>query len=238
MGLKDITCSMSSQVLATRPSPFSQLSEQLASHLRFPHSGSPCTKSREIREPTRGKARITGKGVTRGRLGTGNLSAGLRHQPVPEPSRSPAPRQPHERRPLLNLSQRTFRAGIPALNLLPGPPGRAGRLPAVAPATSVRPSGLHSFRWAPGAAPRRAAGLRGPLRALGKAGLGSASARAPGEGWAGQRAGRGASDTPAHPPAHARSGPGKKATRAERSSAQPGREAGAPPLGPREPFAP
>lgn len=151
-------------------------------------------------------------------LGQEISDPGVRHQPVPEPSRSSAPRQLHERWPLLNLSQRTFRAWLPALNLLSGPPGCAGRLPAAAPATSVRLSSLHSFRPAPGAALRRAAGLRCPLRDLGKAGLGSASARAPGEGWTGQRAGRRASDIPAHPPSHARSQPCKKVTRAERSS--------------------
>lgn len=80
-------------------------------------------------------------------LGQEISDPGVRHQPVPEPSRSSAPRQLHERWPLLNLSQRTFRAWLPALNLLPGPPGAQGDsqrpLP---PPRFACPVSIHSVR--------------------------------------------------------------------------------------------
>lgn len=152
-------------------------------------------------------------------LGQDISGPGVRNQPVPEPCTSSASRQLAPRALATSkLIPTNFSRPAPCAVLRPGAPGCAGRLPAAAPADQVRLSSPHSFRSAPGIALQRAPSLRAPLRDLGKAGLSGGSARAPGEGWTGQRAGGRASDTPAHPPSHARSQRGKEKMRAERSS--------------------
>lgn len=174
-------------------------------------------------------------------LGQEISGPGVQNQPVPEPSTSSASRQ---------LATRALATSklIPTNFFAPGslrcPAAGRSRVRRATPSGRSRGPGSHVqspfIPFGHGTALRRAPSLRAPLRDLGKAGLSSGSAPAPGEGWTGQRAGGRASDIPAHPPSHARSQRGKKEMRAERSSVptQPGREAGAPPLRHQEPFAP
>lgn len=134
-----------------------------------------------------------------------------------EPSPPSAPGQQPERSPPLNLSQLTFAPGSGAVPR-PGAPGSAGRPPAAAPGTQARRSLSHSFAPAPGAALPPAPGLGASRRAPGKLHSGAAVPGSELRMSGGQRGGE-PWPPPAHPPPHARSGRGKQAPRAKRSSA-------------------
>lgn len=161
----------------------------IASTAGFPpslHSGSPWTKSREVRERARGGAGVTGTREKRERLGAGSLRTGSPFRACARTLSSSTARGTATRALAASeLLPTNFRARLPATSGAQGDSQRPGRRPGPPVPSPFIPCGARGSRSAsPG--PRR------PSAEPREAGLGSGGAGTPSErATGGQDGGRG-----------------------------------------------